>query len=109
MSLTSLLHLFILQEDKDRGSKKKKKRKNKKEKGNDRGRSPVDPPIDPDEPTYCLCDQVSYGEMIGCDNDGCVIEWFHFNCVGLVHKPKGKWYCPKCRGDSSKVMRKFDK
>ena len=26
-------------------------------------------PIDPDEPTYCLCQQVSFGEMIGCDND----------------------------------------
>ena len=26
-------------------------------------------PIDPDEPTYCLCNQVSFGEMIGCDND----------------------------------------
>lgn len=24
--------------------------------------------IDPNEPTYCLCHQVSYGEMIGCDN-----------------------------------------
>lgn len=26
-------------------------------------------PIDPDEPTYCLCQQVSFGEMIGCDNE----------------------------------------
>jgi len=25
-------------------------------------------PVDPNEPKYCLCDQVSYGEMIGCDN-----------------------------------------
>lgn len=25
-------------------------------------------PVDPNEPTYCLCNQVSYGEMIGCDN-----------------------------------------
>ncbi|EDV26333.1 uncharacterized protein TRIADDRAFT_37327 [Trichoplax adhaerens] len=57
--------------------------------------SPVseDLPIDPDEPTYCLCGQVSFGEMIGCDNDDCPIEWFHFQCVGLNSKPKGKWYC----------------
>merc|ERR1712098_743070 len=48
--------------------------------------------IDPDEPTYCLCDQVSYGEMIGCDNDLCPIEWFHFTCVQLTSKPKGKWF-----------------
>ncbi len=26
-------------------------------------------PLDPNEPTYCLCQQVSFGEMIGCDND----------------------------------------
>jgi len=28
----------------------------------------VDMPIDPNEPTFCLCNQVSFGEMIGCDN-----------------------------------------
>ena len=61
--------------------------------------------IDPDEPTYCLCDQVSYGEMIGCDNDLCPIEWFHFNCVQLSGKPKGKWFCPKCRGEKPTVMK----
>lgn len=61
--------------------------------------------IDPDEPTYCLCDQVSYGEMIGCDNDLCPIEWFHFNCVQLSGKPKGKWFCPKCRGDKPTNMK----
>lgn len=61
--------------------------------------------IDPDEPTYCLCDQISYGEMIGCDNDLCPIEWFHFNCVQLTGKPKGKWFCPKCRGDKPTVMK----
>jgi inhibitor of growth protein 4 len=24
--------------------------------------------IDPNEPTYCFCQQVSYGEMVACDN-----------------------------------------
>lgn len=61
--------------------------------------------IDPDEPTYCLCDQISYGEMICCDNDLCPIEWFHFSCVSLSTKPKGKWFCPKCRGDRPNVMK----
>uniref|UniRef100_A0A1A7YEJ3 Inhibitor of growth protein n=1 Tax=Iconisemion striatum TaxID=60296 RepID=A0A1A7YEJ3_9TELE len=83
-------------------SKKKKRSKGKSE----REVSPPDLPIDPDEPTYCLCEQVSYGEMIGCDNDECPIEWFHFSCVGLNHKPKGKWYCPKCRGENEKTMDK---
>lgn len=80
-------------------------------------------PVDPNEPTYCLCHQVSYGEMIGCDNPEviskntifeekkiqknflffqCTIEWFHFACVGLTNKPKGKWFCPKCSQDRKK-------
>ncbi|XP_033642650.1 inhibitor of growth protein 4-like [Asterias rubens] len=62
----------------------------------------LDMPVDPNEPTYCLCHQVSYGEMIGCDNQDCPIEWFHFACVGLTTKPKGKWFCPRCTPDKKK-------
>lgn len=50
-----------------------------------------------DEPTYCLCSQLSYGSMILCDSKVCEIKWFHFNCVNLTTKPKGKWFCPNCR------------
>lgn len=53
-------------------------------------------PVDPNEPTYCTCNNVSHGEMIACDNKECPIEWFHFSCVNLKSKPKGKWYCPEC-------------
>ncbi|BHF65785.1 Inhibitor of growth protein 4 [Sparganum proliferum] len=49
----------------------------------------LDMPVDPNEPTYCLCQQVSYGEMVACDHRDCPIEWFHFGCVGLTSKPKG--------------------
>ena len=28
-----------------------------------------DLPIDPNEPKYCYCKQVSFGEMVACDND----------------------------------------
>lgn len=28
----------------------------------------ADMPIDPNEPTFCLCNQVSFGQMICCDN-----------------------------------------
>ena len=63
---------------------------------------PMDMPVDPNEPTYCLCHQVSFGEMIGCDNNDCPIEWFHFQCVGLSSKPKGKWYCPRCSQEKNK-------
>ncbi|ROT64894.1 inhibitor of growth protein 5 isoform X1 [Penaeus vannamei] len=62
----------------------------------------MDMPVDPNEPTYCLCHQVSYGEMIACDKMDCPIEWFHFACVGLTTKPKGKWYCPKCSTERKK-------
>jgi hypothetical protein len=62
--------------------------------------------IEPNEPLYCVCRQISYGQMIMCDNSDCELEWFHFDCVKLSSKPKGKWYCPQCRGDNHKVMRK---
>ncbi|XP_022162334.1 inhibitor of growth protein 4-like [Myzus persicae] len=62
----------------------------------------ADMPIDPNEPTFCLCNQVSFGEMIGCDNPDCAIDWFHFACVNLVAKPKGIWFCPKCAKDKKK-------
>lgn len=51
------------------------------------------------EKLYCFCqcpyDEVS--EMIACDAEDCVIEWFHFECVGIMVPPKGSWYCPDCR------------
>ncbi|EPX74261.1 ING family Png2 [Schizosaccharomyces octosporus yFS286] len=49
------------------------------------------------EQLYCYCQQVSYGQMIGCDNENCKREWFHLPCVGLVEPPKGIWYCTECR------------
>ncbi|XP_013114778.2 inhibitor of growth protein 1 isoform X1 [Stomoxys calcitrans] len=91
-------------------SGKKKKRKARggaqtSAQANAREETPPPDPIDPDEPTYCVCNQISFGEMILCDNDLCPIEWFHFSCVSLVLKPKGKWYCPNCRGDRSNLMK----
>ncbi|ERM93545.1 hypothetical protein AMTRI_Chr03g55740 [Amborella trichopoda] len=60
----------------------------------------MDQQIDPNEPTYCVCHQVSFGDMIACDNENCEGgEWFHYSCVGLTSETrfKGKWYCPTCR------------
>lgn len=48
------------------------------------------------EPVYCYCNQVSYGEMVGCDGDDCKREWFHLPCTGLATLPRGKWYCDEC-------------
>ncbi|KAK2679914.1 hypothetical protein RAB80_005095 [Fusarium oxysporum f. sp. vasinfectum] len=74
-------------------------------------------PIDPDEPKYCLCNRVSFGTMIACENadyvsdstasntylssstarkkqtdikltnQQCKQEWFHLECVGLEEVP----------------------
>lgn len=38
----------------------------------------LDMPVDPNEPTYCLCHQVSYGEMIGCDNTDVSLAASHY-------------------------------
>ncbi|KAF0730083.1 hypothetical protein LEN26_004021 [Aphanomyces euteiches] len=58
-----------------------------------------DLPIDPNEPLYCHCRRISYGQMIGCDNEDCKYEWFHFDCVGLTEQPSGAWYCKDCTAE----------
>ena len=35
-----------------------------------------------DSKVYCTCRPVSYGEMIGCDDDDCDIEWVGFPSSG---------------------------
>lgn len=32
---------------------------------------------DPNEPRYCVCNQVSYGDMVACDNEHVSIHIFH--------------------------------
>lgn len=49
------------------------------------------------EPLYCYCNQVAYGEMVGCDGASCELEWFHLPCINLDHLPRGKWYCDDCK------------
>ncbi|KAF1917950.1 hypothetical protein BDU57DRAFT_514457 [Ampelomyces quisqualis] len=75
------------------GSKNKKKKKAEEE-------SEAADEIDPDEEKYCICDDVSYGSMISCDNN-CDREWFHLPCVHMTEKDipsrRSKWYCPECR------------
>ncbi|XP_063225987.1 serine-rich adhesin for platelets [Bacillus rossius redtenbacheri] len=46
---------------------------------------------------YCQCPYDEVSEMIACDGKGCAIEWFHFECVGIMVPPKGEWFCPDCR------------
>jgi hypothetical protein len=53
---------------------------------------------DANEPTYCYCKRISYGEMIACDNPECPVEWFHFGCINLTpeNRPKGKREGARC-------------
>ncbi|CAG8583899.1 9488_t:CDS:10 [Acaulospora morrowiae] len=63
-------------------------------------------PIDPNEPVYCVCRQVSFGEMIGCDGENCPFEWYHLDCVGLKAVPEGRWFCDHCTGANQMKKRK---
>ena len=53
----------------------------------DDGPAQADWTYDPNEPRYCLCNQVSYGDMVGCDNNdvsyvlGIIV--FHIQCSPL--------------------------
>lgn len=42
---------------------------------------------DPNEPRYCICNQVSYGDMVACDNSD-VSRTFIARCVSLRAKQK---------------------
>ncbi|KAF7295190.1 PHD-type domain-containing protein [Mycena indigotica] len=59
---------------------------------------PYIPNPDPNEKRYCYCDQVSFGEMIACDDARCQREWFHLSCTSLKAPPEGrkKWFCDEC-------------
>ena len=46
---------------------------------------------------YCYCKGPDKAKMIGCDNDKCVIQWFHLDCLKITSIPKGKWFCPDWR------------
>ncbi|KAL5419093.1 hypothetical protein PMIN03_000621 [Paraphaeosphaeria minitans] len=92
------------------GTKATKKKKPEEESG------PAEE-VDEDEERYCICDGISEGSMILCDNhvsqlwrdlrpthandNQCEKEWFHFACVGLkegeLPARRVKWYCPDCR------------
>ena len=43
-----------------------------------------------DEPRYCYCNGLSYGQMVACDNESCEREWFHLQCAGLTRPPTQK-------------------
>lgn len=58
--------------------------------------------VDPNEPVYCVCNRIAFGDMIACDNEECPIEWFHYTCVNLTKKPRNTWICPTCTNKKKK-------
>jgi chromatin modification-related protein YNG2 len=67
---------------------------------------------DEDSQVYCFCQQVSFGEMVACDNENCEREWFHLPCVKLTSPPQGKWFCDEClakmkqrQGEKKKIVK----
>jgi hypothetical protein len=59
------------------------------------------------EKLYCFCNDVASGQMIGCDNLECSMEWFHFTCVNIKRIPRGKWFCKDCTSENI-TKRKLD-
>jgi inhibitor of growth protein 3 len=63
-----------------------------------------------DTQVYCVCQRVSFGDMVACDNDDCPHQWFHWGCVDLKAEPKGEWLCPHCRDlPRSRIVKTSDK
>lgn len=62
-----------------------------------------------DDTKYCYCGQVSYGNMVACDNADCKGQWFHWKCAGITEEPQGEWLCKNCaRLPASKIRREKD-
>lgn len=41
---------------------------------------------DPNEPRYCICNQVSYGDMVACDNEDVssgIVDWYLFIYIAI--------------------------
>ena len=51
----------------------------------------------------CTLKESDSAKLIGCDNPGCPIEWFHIECVGLtldnLPGEDVKWVCAPCKDD----------
>ncbi|KAF2748381.1 hypothetical protein M011DRAFT_466786 [Sporormia fimetaria CBS 119925] len=59
-----------------------------------------------DDTKYCLCQRVSFGDMVACDNENCAYQWFHWECVGIKVEPEGEWLCPDCRAQAANKVKK---
>lgn len=52
--------------------------------------------VDPNEPRYCYCNQVSYGEMVGCDVSGGI------SCA-VIHELTSRTMTARWSGSTSRA------
>ncbi|KAK5910566.1 hypothetical protein CesoFtcFv8_004390 [Champsocephalus esox] len=58
---------------------------------------------------HCSCGCADSVPMLGCDDDACTHQWFHWACVGITKEPRSKtWYCDNCKSSNTKRKRKGD-
>lgn len=48
---------------------------------NQTGDGDADWTYDPNEPRYCICNQVSYGDMVACDNEDVSSNYLFFTLI----------------------------
>ena len=48
---------------------------------NNSGGTPEQDWYDPSEPRYCICNQVSYGDMVACDNEDVSLSQLLFDSI----------------------------
>ena len=52
---------------------------------NNSGGTPEQDWYDPSEPRYCICNQVSYGDMVACDNEDVSWSQLLFDRFSFMH------------------------
>lgn len=57
------------------------------------GRDGEDWNYDPSEPRYCVCNQVSYGDMVACDNEDVRRSFFYFGWFLAFNLVKTRFRC----------------
>lgn len=57
-----------------------------------------------DDTEACFCGRDEDASWVGCDG-GCLQQWYHLSCVGLVRAPPGKWLCPACTGKAVQPLK----
>ncbi|KAI0160309.1 inhibitor of growth proteins N-terminal histone-binding-domain-containing protein [Xylariaceae sp. FL1272] len=100
------IHIKNITADADKDEEMPDRNEEEAGSASDGSASGLDEEEDEEGKRYCLCQAVSYGDMVACDNPSCPYEWFHWSCVGLKSEPEGRWYCPTCVSERESKQKK---